>query len=141
MMNAFRWLVLFLGSTLVCQAWAYENLVGEYVGKLRGVDSYSGNVDDQCTVMVGTSDMYGGSLVFEIRNAEKISIETQNVEKALKQSSGIVKMITPGRGGRGSETVVMTLRGDGTMKSLKLTLKWPQQHYEKSVSCGDLLKK
>jgi hypothetical protein len=141
MMNAFRWLALFLGSTLACQAWAYENLVGEYAGKLSGVEGYSGNVGDPCAVMVGKSDMYGGSLIFEIRNTEKLLMETRNVEKALKRKSDTVKMVTPGSSGKPGEIVVMTLGGDGTMQSLKLMLKWPHQHQEKSATCGDLLKK
>ena len=141
MMNALRWWALFLGSTLACQAWAYESLVGEYAGKLSEVVSYSGNVGDPCAVMVSRSDMYGGSLVFEIRNAEKLLMETRNVENALKQQSDTVKMPSPGSSGKPAEIVVMTRGGDGAMQSLRLKLVWPGQHREKSITCGDLLKK
>lgn len=140
-MNVLRWLALFLGSTLACQAWAYENLVGEYTGKLSSVEGYSGNVGDPCAVMVSRSDMYGGSLVFEIRNAEKLLMETRNVENALKRKSDTVKLVTPGSSGKPAEIVVMIRGGDGAMQSLKLKLIWPGLHQEKSVTCGDLLKK
>jgi hypothetical protein len=141
MMNALGWLALFLGSTLACQAWAYESLVGEYAGKLSEVAGYSGNVGDPCAVTVGTSDMYGGSLVFEIRNAEKLLMETRNVENALKRKADTVKLVTPGSPGKPAEIVVITRGGDGAMQSLKLKLVWPTQHQEKSVACGGLLKK
>ena len=141
MMNAVRWLALFLGSPLACQAWAYDNLVGEYTGKLSSVEGYRANVGDPCAVLVGKSDMYGGSLVFEIRDVEKIMMETRHVEKALQRKSGIVKIRTPGSSGKPGETIIMTLGADGTMQSLKLDLFWNQEHREKWVTCGDLLKK
>jgi hypothetical protein len=142
MMNALRWLALFLGSTLACQAWAYENLVGEYTGKLISVEGYSGNVGDPCAVMVGTSDRYGGSLTFEIPNFDKLLMETRNVEQALEQKSDTVKMMTPGSSAeKPVEVVVMKLGGDGNMRSLTLKRLWRQQHREKSVTCGYLSKK
>ena len=142
MMNASRLLVLILGSTLAFQACAFENLVGEYIGKLSSVEGYRANVGDPCAVLVGKSDMYGGSLVFEIRDVEKLTMETRNVEKALKPKSDTVKIHTPGSSfDKPAEIVVMKLGDDGTMQSLKLMRHWGQQHREQSVTCGDLLKK
>lgn len=142
MMSQYRWLVLLLGSVLACQAWATENWVGEYSGKLSEVAGFGGDVGDPCDVVVGTSDVYGGSLVFEIRNTEKILMETRNVEQALKRKSNTVKLITPGSSSsKLAEIVVITLGDGGTMKSLKLMRKWGQQLQEKSVTCGDLIKK
>ena len=140
-MNAFKYAALILGSTLAFQACAYENLLGEYTGKISSVEGYSGKVGDPCAVMVGTSDMYGGSLVFEIRNIEKLLMETRNVEKALTRKSDIVKLLTPGSSGKPAEIVVMKLGDDGTMHSLMLKRFWNQQHRETSVTCSDLLKK
>ena len=141
MMNTSKCLVLVLGSTLAFQVWAHESLVGEYTGKLSSVEGYSGNVDDPCAVTVGTSDMHGGSLVFEIRNVDKLMMETRKVEEALKQKSDTVKLVTPGSSSKPIEIVVMKLGGDGVMQSLKLARIWKQQHQEKSVMCGGLLKK
>lgn len=140
-MNASRYVALVLGSTLAFQACAYENLLGEYTGKISSVEGYSSKVGDPCAVMVGTSDMYGGSLVFEIRNVEKLMMETRNVEKALQKKSDTVKLHTPGSSGKPAEIVVMKLGGDGTMQSVMLKRFWNQQHRENSVTCGDLLKK
>ncbi|MGA7179494.1 MAG: hypothetical protein WBX11_07925 [Thiobacillaceae bacterium] len=141
-MNASRHLALIVGSTLAFQACAYENLVGEYTGRLSSVEGYSSNVGDPCAVMVGTSDRYGGSLTFEIRNVEKLMMETRKVEEALKRKSDTVKLLTPGGGqGKPIEIVVIKRGGDGIMQSLKLTRIWKQLHQEKSATCGDLLKK
>lgn len=141
-MNTLRWLALLLGSTLACHAWAYENLLGEYTGKLSSVEGYSGNAGDPCAVIVGTSDMYGGSLIFEIRNVEKILMETRNVEEVLKRKSDTVRVFTPGSGAsKPAEVVVMKLGGDGFIRSLMLKRIWKQMHQEKSVTCDDLLKK
>ena len=141
-MNASRYLALILGSTLAFQASAYENLVGEYTGKLSSVEGYSSNVGDSCAVMVGTSDMYGGALTFEIPNFDKLLVETRNVEKELKKKPDSVKFQAPGGGGgKPIEIVVMKLGDDGTMQSLMLKRIWKQQQQEKSVTCGDLLKK
>lgn len=139
-MNASRYLALILGSTLALQVCAYD-LVGEYTGKIRSVEGYRGTVGDPCAVIVGTSDMFGGSLIFEIRDFEKIMIETRHVEKALQQKSDTVRIRTPGSGGKPGETIFITLGADGTMKGLKLDLYWNQEHREKWVTCGDLLKK
>lgn len=140
MMNALKWLALFLGSTLAFQACASENLVGEYTGKLSSVEGYSGNVGDPCAVMVGTSDMYGGSLIFEIPDFDKIMMETRHVEEAIKKNPDAVKLVTAGSSGKPIEIVVMKVGGDGVMQSLTLKRIWKQQHQEKSVACGDLLK-
>jgi hypothetical protein len=140
-MNASRYLALILGSTLAFQACAQESLVGEYTGTLSSVGGYGVSVGDPCAVLVGKSDMYGGSLVFQIRDVEKIMMETRHVEKALQQKSDIVKIRTPGSSGKPGETIIMKLRADGTMQSLKLDLFWNQEHREKWVTCSDLLKK
>lgn len=140
-MNASRYVALVLGSTLAFQACAYETLLGEYTGKISSVEGYSSSVGDPCAVTVGKSDLYGGSVVFEIRNVEKLLMETRNVEKALQQKSDIVKILTPGSSGKPAEIVVMKRGGDGTMHSLTLKRFWNQQHRETSVTCSDLLKK
>ena len=140
-MNASRYWALAMGLTLAFPACAYENLVGEYTGKLSSVDAYKGNANDPCTVMVGTSDMYGGALTFEIPNFDKILVETRNVEKELQKKPDTVKFLAPGSSGKPIEIVVMKLGGDGIMQSLMLKRIWKQQHQEKSVTCGDLSKK
>jgi hypothetical protein len=141
-MKALRWLALFLGASLAFQAWAYENLLGEYTGKLSSVEGYRGNDGDPCAVTVGKSDLYGGALIFEIRNVEKILMETRNVEEALKRKSDTVRVFTPGSSAtQPAEVVLMKLGGDGIMRRLVLKRIWKQQHQEKSVTCGDLLKK
>jgi hypothetical protein len=141
-MKALRWLALFLGASLACQAWAYENLLGEYTGKLGNVEGYSFHAGDPCTAMVGTSDLYGGSLIFEIHNVEKILMETRNVEEALKRKSDTVRVFTPGSSAsQPSEVVLMKLGRDGIMRGLVLKRIWKQQHQEESVTCGDLRKK
>ncbi len=140
-MSTSRHLVLILGSILAFQAYAYENLVGEYTGKLNSVEGYSGKVGDPCVVMIETSDKYGGSWIFEIRNVEKLVMETRKVEQALKQESDTAKIHTPGRsGGVPAEIVVLKLTGDGTIQSLKLGLHGGIPRREKSVVCGDVLK-
>ena len=141
MINAFGYFALFLGMTMSCQALAYENLIGEYVGKLTDVEGYSGDTGDPCTVTVVNSDMYGGALVFEIRNAEKLSMETRSVQKALEQQGNLVRVVTPGSSAKPAEIVVMVLARNGTLRSLKLMQKWGARHQEKSVTCGDLSKK
>jgi hypothetical protein len=134
-------IVLLFSSTTAIAAPASENLVGEYTGKLSSVEGYSSNVGEPCAVMVGTSDMYGGSLIFEIPNFDKLMMETRHVEEELKRKPDTVKLLTPGSSSKPIEIVVMKLGGDGIMQSLMLKRIWKQQHQEKSVTCGDLLKK
>lgn len=142
-MNVSRYLALILGSTLAFQACAYEGLIGEYTGKLSSVEGYSGNAGDPCVVMVGKSDLYGGSLVFEIPGFERLLMETRNVENALKRKSKTVKIHASGGGSfdKPAEVVVMKLGSDGIMQSLMLKRIWTNQHREKSVMCGDLTRK
>lgn len=140
-MSTSKHLISILGTILAFQAYAYENLVGEYTGKLSSVEGYSGNVGDPCAVIIGTSDRYGGSLIFEIRKVEKLVMETRKVEQAIKPESDTVKIATPGRsGGEPAEIVVLKLNGDGTIQSLKLMVHGGVPRRDKSVICGDLSK-
>jgi hypothetical protein len=140
-MNAFRYLALFLGLTLACQSLAVEGLIGEYSGKLGAVEGYSGNAGDPCTVLVEKSDMYGGSLTFEIRNVEKLLVQTGGVEKELQSKSNNIKISTSAGSGKPVEIVVLILSDEGRMQNLKLMLKGGPLRRNNSVSCGDLVKK
>ena len=140
-MNAFRFLALFLGATLASQASAVEGLVGEYTGKLSVVKGYSGNVGDPCTVLVVKSDMYGGSLTFEILNNEKLLLQTRDLEKELQGKSNNIKIATPAGSGKPVEVVAMALSDEGSLQSLTLALKGGPRRIENAVSCGDLIKK
>ena len=135
-----RYLVL-LVAVLAGQAWAQEQWVGEYAGKLTAVDSVAGNVGDPCVVGVTASDMFGGSLAFEIRGIDKILMENRNIQKALEKKSDNIRLITPGGPGKPAEIVFMTLGEDRSLKSLKLVRKWGQQQREQSAVCGELVKK
>jgi hypothetical protein len=129
-----------LCSLFAIPALAYENLVGEYTGKIIGVVGYNSNVGDPCTVMVGKSDMYGGSLIFEIRDTGKILMEIWNVRNALEQNLDTVKMSTPGTVGRPAEGVVISRGSNGAMQSLKLMFKGGRRGHDRAVNCGNLSK-
>lgn len=131
-------LVLSLGTTFAAQACAYESLIGEYTGKLESVEGYTGNAGDPCTVTVAASNMYGGSVSFEIRNMEKLFIEVRAVQNALSQATGVVKIHSPGGTGKPAEIVVMKVGSDGALSSLKLMRRWGGQHQQKSAACSGL---
>ncbi len=115
--------------------------MGEYAGRLIAADSVSGKVGDPCAVSVTASDMFGGSLVFEIRDIDKILMETRNIQKALERQSDSIRLITPGGAGKPAEIVFIILGEDRSLKSLKLLRKWGQQQKEQSAVCGELAKK
>lgn len=135
-----RYLALLL-VVLAGQAWAQQQWVGEYAGKLTAVDSVAGNVGDPCVVGVAASDMFGGSLVFEIRGIDKLLMENRNIQKALEKKSDSIRLLTPGGAGKPAEIVFITLGEDRSLKSLKLMRKWGQQQKEQSAVCGELAKK
>lgn len=141
-MKRSQWLLTALATiALVGQAWAQEQWVGEYAGRLTAANSVPGKIGDPCAVSVTTSDMFGGSLVFEIRDIDKISMETRNIQKALEKKSDSIRLITPGGAGKPAEIVFITLGEDRSLKSLKLLRKWGQQQKEQSAVCGELVKK
>jgi hypothetical protein len=120
---------------------AYEALLGEYEGKFKGVDGYSKQEGDACSVKISKSDLYGGSVNFAISGVDEMLFEARNVSDALGAGGGEVKLSSHGGQGKDNEIVFMKLRGDGTASSLRLTRKPPRQHTQKSISCGDLTKK
>lgn len=123
-------------------ALAYESLLGEYEGKFKGVEGYSKPEGDACTVKIGKSDRYGGSVNFAISGVDEILFEARKVTEALGAGGSEIRLNTPGGSGMDNEIVLMKLRGDGSLKFLKLTRKrQTAQHTAKSVACGDLTKK
>lgn len=141
MINASRYLALILGLTVTFQVFAFESLIGEYTGRFSSVSGYSGNTGDPCVVTVTKSDMYGGSLVFEIQDVEKLLMAGREVRKALERKTDTVKLVTPGGQAKPVEIVLLKLGADRSMQSLMLKVVWGKLHQGKSVTCGDLSKK
>lgn len=139
-MNRSKIVALGLGLGLALQASAYESLLGEYSGTLVSLEGQSGTVGDPCTAVIGRSDLFGGAVMFEMRNIEKLVVETRRVESALQQASGTVKIHTPGGSGQPAEIVILKFGSDGALRALKLARHWAAQHRERSATCGDLKK-
>jgi hypothetical protein len=123
-------------------ALAYESLIGEYEGSVKGVIGYSKQEGDACAVKISKSDLYGGSVSFAISGVDEVLFETHRVSEALGAGGREVKLTSPGGTGKDNEIVFMKLGTDGAMKFLKLTRKrQTAQHTERPISCGDLTRK
>jgi len=134
--------LVLMGITLACQAGAFEQLVGEYGGKLSSLEAYGGKVGDSCAVSITRSDMFGGSLIFEILNIDKILMANRDVQKALERKANTIRLFTPGQSvDRSSEAVVLTLGEDRSLKAMKLFRRWNTQLIEKYAVCSELVKK
>lgn len=133
---------LLLAPSLAYQAAASEDLVGEYTGRLTSVVWYPGTVGEPCDLTIGESDMYGGSLVFQIANISgSILMEKRNVEKALAENAQLAKVTTPGIAGKPAEGIVIVRGESGALKNLKMMLKGGMRGPDKSIACGQLVKK
>lgn len=133
--------LLVISTTLIAQTClANEWLLGEYSGKVTESNGFDAKPEDACKVFVTRSDRYGGSLQFEIQGADKIAMETRNVDAALQAEGETVKLFSPAQSGRPGEWVILR-RGEHTrLLSLKLKFIWANRHQEKSVACGYLIK-
>jgi len=128
-----------LGACLAADAWAFEEMLGDYEGKIRNLSAYRGQVDDVCRVTVARSDLYGGAVSFEIRGAEKLLVEERRVTKDYRPGVPEVSWVTPGSPPQGpGEVVGATFRNDGSLMSLKLLLRYAASHQVKFIVCGDL---
>ena len=137
---SFRFVAAFtIGACIAGQALADVGLIGNYEGKLKEVDGFSGHPGDTCTVTVSSSDLFGGAIIFDIANSVKLSVEKRRVESALEPGAPEAKWATPGGSTKPVEIVFVKLGDDGVMKALTLRLKYPVQHQEKSIVCSDLL--
>lgn len=130
--------VALLGAALVTPAWAFEQLLGRYEGKIKQVEGYSAQLDASCSVNVGKADLFGGAVTFEVQGIEKLLVEQRRVEADLKPGSAELKWVTPGSSGKPVEVVTLRLKGDGSPQSLRLFLRWSAQHREKAIICGEL---
>ena len=79
--------LLIMGAGIATQASAFESLLGDYDGKIKVVQDYGGQVGDSCKVTVGSSDLYGGAISFEIQGTEKLVVEKRRVEADLSPAS------------------------------------------------------
>jgi hypothetical protein len=102
------------------------------------LEGYPDRVDDACSVTVATSDLYGGAISFEIRGVEKLTVEERRVDSDLKPGKPVVKWVSPGSSNAPIEIVVLNLRDDGSLKSLRLMPKDALRHQEKSLSVMNL---
>jgi hypothetical protein len=130
--------LLIIGSVFTAQALASEAILGDYQGKVSMVKDYRSRVDETCRVIISASDLYGGSLNFEILGAEKLTIEERRVDSDLKPGKSVIKWISPRSYNKPIEVIVLELRNDGSLKSLKLILKDPTRHQEKFIVCDEL---
>jgi hypothetical protein len=133
--------LMLMGAALAGQAGAFEQLVGEYLGKLSSLEAYDGKVGDPCAVRITRSDMFGGSLFFEILNIDKILMANREVQKALERKADTVRIFTPAAQGRSAEAVLLTVGEDRSLKAMKLFRRWNQQQAEKYAVCSELVKK
>jgi hypothetical protein len=104
------------------------------------LEGYPDRVDDACSVTVATSDLYGGAISFEIRGVEKLTVEERRVDSDLKPGKPVVKWVSPGSSNAPIEIVVLNLRDDGSLKSLRLMLKDALRHQEKFIVCDELVR-
>jgi hypothetical protein len=142
MKNPFSLAILILvGSSLTTPAWAFESLLGNYEGKIKHVEGYSAQADAACSVVVGTSDLFGGAVTFEVQGIEKLLVEKRRVEADFKPGVTELKWVTTGGSAKPGELVGLKLRDDGSLQSLKLHLKYGAQHREKTVVCGELARR
>ena len=127
------------GSFIAANAWAFENLLGDYEGKIKNLAGYSGQANDACRVTVARSDLYGGAVSFEIHGAEKLLVEESRVAKDYQPGIPEISWVTPGSSPRQpGEVVSATFRDNGSMKSLKLLIKHSALHQVKHILCGEL---
>lgn len=142
MKDLFKFLALIaIGSTLTAPALAFESLLGDYTGTIKVVQDYSGQVGEPCVVTVGSSDLYGGAISFEIQGVEKLLVEKRRVEADFKPGLTELKWGTTGGSAKPGEVVALKLRGDGSLLSLKLFLKYGAMHKEKTIVCGELARR
>jgi hypothetical protein len=132
--------LLIIGSVFATQALAFESLLGDYRGKITMLEGYGDHVDDPCSVTLATSDLYGGAISFEIRGLEKLSVEKRRVESDLKSGRPVVKWISPGSSNKPVEIVVLNLREDGSLRSVRLMLKDSLRHQDRFIVCDELVR-
>lgn len=134
--------LMLMGATLACQAGVFEQLVGEYGGKLSSLEAYGGKLGDPYAVSLTRSNRFGGPLVSEILNTDKILMANRDVQKALERKTNTVRLFTPGTSAdRSAEVVLLTLGENRALKTLKLIRRWNQQQVEKYAVCSELVKK
>jgi hypothetical protein len=133
--------MLIAGLSMAFPAVAATNLPGEYEGKIKEVEDYSGKVGETCVVKIGSSDRYGGSTSFSVNDVDTMLFENKNVDAALASGDQQIKLHTPGRQLAGSETVNLKLRPDGTVQYLKLMRYTKALNTRKTIACGDLTRK
>lgn len=142
--NRMRVLVRFPASLLlaICvssSAWAYDDLLGDYEGKIRNLAGHSGQVADACKVTLARSPLYGGSVSFEIHGADKLMVEERRVAAEYRPGRPEIEWVTPGGSpDKPGEVVSATFRKDGSLKSIRLLRKYAASQQVKFILCGEL---